>query len=83
MDWWGSVLATGFQDGCICLWDVREKQITHEYKAHDNDIGSIKWNSSKSLIATGGGDNRVVLFDVRTFKYLVGMQEGFNPIKGV
>jgi WD40 repeat protein len=41
------------------------------YKAHSQEICGLKLNPSADIIATGGNDNKLVLFSLRKMSKLV------------
>lgn len=57
------------------------------YKAHTQEICGLKLNPSSDIIATGGNDNKLVLFSLKKMSKLISWDEhqaavkaiGFNP----
>nr|UOP57028.1 putative wd repeat-containing protein slp1 [Thecaphora frezii] len=61
-------LNAGFQSGIIKEFDVRERDaLTRTLeKAHSGPVCGIEWRSDSALMATGGNDNVVKVWDRRT-----------------
>lgn len=57
------------------------------YKAHNQQICGLKLNNSADIVATGGNDNKLVLFSLKKMSKLVSWDQhqaavkaiGFNP----
>ena len=70
-------------DDCkLLLWDTRDsadKPTQAVEKAHDGDVNCLAFNPfSEYLLATGGSDNVVALWDLRNLKQKVHSFEGHN-----
>jgi cell division cycle protein 20 (cofactor of APC complex) len=61
-------LNAGFQSGIIREYDVRERDaVTRTLeKAHHGPVCGMEWRSDSALIASGGNDNVVKVWDRRT-----------------
>ena len=58
-------VATGGEDGKICLWDLslpQPKLIWEKEGAHYPDVNGIAFNADGSLLASGGGDYLVKIW---------------------
>lgn len=62
LDWNNNLLLSGAKDGYISIWDQRILKKVHFYKAHNQEISGLKWNQCGSLIASGGNDNRLLIY---------------------
>jgi WD40 repeat protein len=54
-------LASGSRDGTVGVWDIRAG-IVNKYKAHQQEICGLKWNPDGKFIASGGNDNKLVIY---------------------
>ncbi|WP_457350800.1 TIR domain-containing protein [Roseateles sp. P5_D6] len=59
-------IATGGEDGKLCLWDLaqeRPRLIWEQADTHDPDVHGIAFSADASRLASGGGDYRVKVWD--------------------
>jgi len=71
-----SVLATGGDDSCICLWDTNSSALLHKFsREHHAPIKQVVFSpSTQSLLCSAGLDKKVIFYDVakmRTVKQIV------------
>jgi WD40 repeat protein len=59
----GTQLAFASLDHTICLWNIKEKQIVAELSGPESTVFSLAYNSDGSLLACGGEDRTLRLFD--------------------
>ena len=57
-------------DGFVKVWDFVRGEMESSMEGHGWDVKTVDWHSSKSLIASGGKDNKVKLWDPRMGKEL-------------
>ena len=63
----GTLVASGHQDGTVCLWDTCSGQAWGEpLRGHDGDVWSVAFSSDGTLVASGGNDKTVRLWDARS-----------------
>ncbi|KAK6135548.1 hypothetical protein DH2020_030719 [Rehmannia glutinosa] len=63
--WNGHLLTTGSGDRTIINHDVRARNsIACCIKAHRGEVCGLKWSSTGNILASGGNDNLVYLWDV-------------------
>lgn len=71
--WNGYVLTTGSRDSSIIQHDMRIQDYFVKYTGHDQEVCGLKWNNEGTMLASGGNDNKVCLWEltntnpVRTF----------------
>ncbi|KAJ3035180.1 ubiquitin-protein transferase activating protein, partial [Rhizoclosmatium hyalinum] len=64
--WDRHILSTGSRDGSIWNHDVRiARHKVNEYNGHTQEVCGLKWRSDGGMLASGGNDNLVNLWDVR------------------
>ncbi|GER46578.1 cell division cycle [Striga asiatica] len=64
--WNGYLLTTGSKDRAIISHDVRARNSVVCYvKAHKMEVCGLKWSNTGKILASGGNDNVVYLWDVR------------------
>lgn len=67
-----NLLISGSRDKSIKLFDVRQKNFTpiHSFVGHNQEICGIKISPDSNLIASGGNDNQLLLWDMRKMKLM-------------
>ncbi|KAJ2613481.1 WD repeat-containing protein slp1 [Coemansia sp. RSA 1365] len=67
MSWERHILSSGCQDGSIWNHDVRiANHKTAELIAHSSEVCGLTWRSDGALLASGGNDNLVNIWDARS-----------------
>ncbi|OMJ16867.1 WD repeat-containing protein slp1 [Smittium culicis] len=67
LSWNNHIVSAGARDGSIWHHDVRvAKHKVAELFAHTGDICGLKWRSDGALLASGGNDNLVNIWDIRS-----------------
>jgi WD40 repeat protein len=61
----GGLVAAALANGHIEIFDAREDQTTLRIEAHSGYISALSFSPDSSLIASGGNDRVVNLFDIR------------------
>ena len=65
LSWAAHTLATGGRDKSICIRDVRAKtDVEHRLVAHKQEVCGLKWSPDWSQLASGGNDNRLLLWSL-------------------
>jgi len=59
----GRRLVTADWSGTLALWDVETGGLVHEVQPHSDRISAVLFNAAGTLIASGGGDGVVALWD--------------------
>ncbi|KAI8446514.1 WD40-repeat-containing domain protein [Phakopsora pachyrhizi] len=66
MDWNDYILSTGSRDRTIVHRDVRvAEHWVSRLSAHKQEVCGLKWNSSTNQLASGGNDNRLLIWEGR------------------
>ena len=60
-----NILAIGYADGYVDLWDIAARKKLSELKAHDSEVTSIRFNKKLSQMATAGNDRSIRLWDMK------------------
>ena len=71
----GDLLASGYQDGTVRLWDAATRTRIATLEGHTSGVGSVSFSSDGATLASGSWDQTVKLWDVGT-RVLVGTLEG-------
>lgn len=60
-----NLIVTGSKDGYVTIQDYRTDSEVFRYKAHQQEISGLRISPNNDLIATGGNDNRLLLFSLK------------------
>ncbi|CAO3616116.1 unnamed protein product [Cunninghamella echinulata] len=67
LSWNKHLVSSGGRDGGIWHHDVRlANHKTAELEGHESEVCGLKWRSDGMLLASGGNDNTVHVWDIRT-----------------
>lgn len=63
------------------IFDMRERQVVALLESHSDDIIGIDFSPSRSLLATGSDDGKVILWDTRTWmpRSIINTRKNDNP----
>ncbi|XP_057457737.1 cell division cycle 20.2, cofactor of APC complex-like [Lotus japonicus] len=62
--WNGDTLTSGSLDNSIINHDVRARRnVTSRVKAHRAEVCGLKWSRRGNMLASGGGDNHIYIWD--------------------
>lgn len=57
-------LAVGYEDGKIRIWNIDTEEIVMIQNAHNTSITVIEYNTDGSILASGGIDTDIVVWDI-------------------
>lgn len=79
LDWNEYLLVTGAKDGSVKLWDVRtQSALLDDVHDHDEEVCGIRWRDDGKQLATGGNDNRVIIYDFDIADASAGLDRKFE-----
>ncbi|XP_065268569.1 dmX-like protein 2 isoform X6 [Emys orbicularis] len=53
------LLISGGRKGCVCIFDIRQRQILHTFQAHDSAIKALSLDPSEEYFATGSAEGNM------------------------
>ena len=62
--WNEYVLSTGSRDSLIIQHDMRIQDYLVKYSGHEQEVCGLKWNPEGTILASGGNDNKVCIWDL-------------------
>lgn len=62
------LLISGSKKGKLCIFDIRQRRLMHEFAAHDGAITSMCIDKAESSLFTGGSDGTIKIFNLSTYE---------------
>merc|ERR1711957_562480 len=62
------LMASGDDDGCIKVWDLRSKQVALEFHESEEFISDMVYHEQSNMLLATSGDGTLGVFDVRNGK---------------
>ena len=71
-DLYGRMLASSdtMEDASVKLWDPNSGKLLRTLKGHEDGINALAFSPDGKMLASGGQDDQVILWDTRTGKKL-------------
>lgn len=79
----GWTLASGAEDGIICLWDVYKELLLRKLVGHAGGVESIAWSPDGRTLASGGLDGIIRIWDTRLGQLTVKLEGHTKYINSV
>ncbi|KAG5179541.1 WD40-repeat-containing domain protein [Tribonema minus] len=84
MSWFGPTLATGGRDKCIYLRDTRAREhFTSKLTGHRQEVCGLKWSPDGQQIASGGNDNKLLIWTAHSTTPLLRFAEHKAAVKAI
>ncbi len=61
-----TLLAAGYDDGAVRLWDWREQRLAREIRAHKKAVSALAFDRDGGRLASAGEDKNIYLWNVKT-----------------
>lgn len=72
-------MAAGFSGGELRIFNYINKEVVATFRGHRSAVSAISYERSGSIVASGGCDSDIFLWDLVT---LTGEKEGENSLEG-
>ncbi|KAM4678589.1 dmX-like protein 2 isoform 1-T1 [Discoglossus pictus] len=53
------LLITGGRKGCVCIFDIRQRQMIHTFQAHDSAVKALALDASEDCFVTGSAEGNM------------------------
>lgn len=67
----------------MIIWDVRQRDTCLRFEGHQQEICGLKWSWDNGLLATGGNDNLVFVWEPRMGKHIGKLAEHTAAVKAL
>ncbi|CAO3651831.1 unnamed protein product [Cunninghamella blakesleeana] len=82
--WNNNVLTTGSRDCTILHHDVRSStEFFRELKGHNQEVCGLKWNQEGTSLASGGNDNKLIIWDSHQDHILNTFEDHIAAVKAI
>lgn len=82
--WNGNIVSTGSRDKSILTRDVRvSENFIYKLNGHKQEICGLKWSFDENTLASGGNDNKIVLWSHKTQGELARFTEHVAAVKAL
>lgn len=82
--WNGNILTTGSRDHAIQMTDIRDsKALERKVEGHRQEVCGLDWSHDKLQLASGGNDNRLLIWDLRSLKPLYRFEKHQAAVKAL
>lgn len=79
----GTLIACGYTDNSIRIWDTKNKKVLKTLKGHNRKVNNVSWSLDNSILASCADDAKIHLWDWkngRIIESLLGHSEGINNV---
>ncbi|CAF1118059.1 unnamed protein product [Didymodactylos carnosus] len=77
-------LCSGSRDRSIIEHDNRTSTTVHTFHGHTQEVCGLKWSTDKSILASGGNDNRLLLWsNTHQTNYLQSFNDHLAAVKAI
>jgi len=84
MDWNQHILVCGDREGSIMMHDVRvANHLVSTLSGHSQEVCGLTWNTEGKMLASGGNDNTVHLWDIAQQRPVNSITEHQSAVKAV
>jgi len=82
--WNGDILTSGSRDRQILNRDIRvSNDYTKKYLGHKQEVCGLKWNYEENQLASGGNDNKLIIWDKASTTPLYRLEDHIAAVKAV
>lgn len=82
--WSGCCLSSGSRDRAVLQRDVRSpKDFELKHHAHRQEVCGLRWSFNDLLLASGGNDNKLFIWDLRSDSHLYKFSQHTAAVKAL
>jgi WD40 repeat protein len=79
----GEIVASGYEDGKVILWDIETKKVISKWTGHSNVVWALCWSADGERVASGSGDGTARVWDVKRGKNILTINTGHPAVRAV
>ena len=87
ISWTGNIISTGSKDSSIITRDIRcrnnDENIIYKFFGHSMEVCGLKWSFDGSKLASGGNDNKLMIWNLHSNKPLLINNEHTSAVKAI
>jgi len=87
ISWNGNIISTGSKDCFIITRDIRcknnDENIINKFIGHNREICGLKWSFDGSKLASGGNDNKLIIWNLHSNKPLMINNDHSSAVKAI
>lgn len=78
-----NIVAAGYQDGSIKIWDLTSSSVMATFQGHKSSISILKFDNSGTRLVSGSSDSSIILWDLVSEEGLFKLKGHKGPITGL
>ncbi|EGR33768.1 WD regulatory protein, putative [Ichthyophthirius multifiliis] len=78
-----NIIATGSRDKQIICTDIRSRFPFQTFKGHQQEICGLKWSFDNQMLASGGNDNKLFVWSLKSHNYLYKFNQHKAAVKAI
>jgi WD40 repeat protein len=79
----GEIVASGYEDGKVRLWDIETKKVIAKWKGHSDAVCALCWSADGERVASGSYDGTARVWDVKTGQNILTIKTGYAWVYAV
>jgi len=85
LSWNGNLLSSGSRDKCIATVDIRQPSdnLVTRFWQHEQEVCGLKWSPDGKELASGGNDNKVVIWSLHSKKPIHKFKQHIGAVKAL
>lgn len=82
-DYFGELLAAGYSDGTVRVWDYRSGEVLVTFKGHKSAVTCVEFDASGTRLVSGSRDSNIIVWDLVTEVGLWRLRSHRDQVTGI